>query len=112
MRDFVDSRVIGGWQQIRTHITFHSNGQLILWPYGYTKADIPSDMSSNDHAAFVAMGKKMASLNGYTAKQSSGLYITDGDQIDWLYGRHRIFSLHLRALPDRALPHLRLLPAG
>jgi hypothetical protein len=30
--------------------------------------------------------------NGYTAEQSSDLYITDGDQIDWMYGRYRIFS--------------------
>jgi hypothetical protein len=90
---------VGRWQQIRTHITFHANGELILWPYGYTKADIPSDMSKNDHAAFVAMGKKMAARNGYTPKQSSGLYITDGDQIDWLYGRHRIFSYTFELYP-------------
>ena len=57
------------------------------------------DMSSNDHAAFVAMGKKMASLNGYTAKQSSDLYITDGDEIDWLYGRHRIFTYTFELYP-------------
>ena len=99
MRDFVESRVVGRWQQIRTHITFHANGKLVLWPYGYTKADVPIDMSKNDHAAFVAMGKKMASLNGYTAKQSSGLYITDGDQIDWLYGRQRIFSYTFELYP-------------
>ena len=99
LRDFVNSRVLGGWQQIRTHITFHSNGKLILWPYGYTRKNVPGDMSSGDHAAFVAMGKKMASLNGYTAQQSSELYITDGDQIDWLYGRHRIFSYTFELYP-------------
>ncbi len=99
LRDFVNSRVVGGRQQIRTHITFHTNGELILWPYGHTKANVPPDMSSNDHAAFVAMGKKMASLNGYTAKQSSDLYITDGDEIDWLYGRHRIFSYTFELYP-------------
>ena len=70
----------------RAHITFHTNGELILWPYGYTKTDIPADMTSADHAAFVAMGRAMAARNGYTAEQSSDLYITDGDQIDWLYG--------------------------
>jgi hypothetical protein len=52
----------------------------------------PADMSIDDHTAFVTMGKAMAQLNGYKAEQSSDLYITDGDQIDWLYGRHRIFS--------------------
>jgi len=92
MRDFVNGRVKNGIQQIRAHITFHTNGQLILWPYGYTKTDIPPDMTALDHAAFVAMGKAMASRNGYKAEQSSDLYITDGHQIDWLYRLHRILS--------------------
>ena len=99
VRDFVLSRVVGGIQQIRAHITFHTNGQLILWPYGYTKTDIPIDMSFVDHEAFVAMGKAMAALNGYKAQQSSDLYITDGDQIDWLYGTQRIFSFTWELYP-------------
>jgi carboxypeptidase T len=99
MRDFVNSRVKNGIQQIRAHITFHTNGQLILWPYGHTKTDIPPDMSYDDHAAFVTMGKAMASLNGYKAEQSSDLYITDGDQIDWLYGVHKIFSFTWELYP-------------
>jgi hypothetical protein len=92
VRDFVNGRVIGGIQQIRAHITLHTNGELILWPYGYTKTDIPADMTVDDHSVFVTMGKAMAARNGYHPEQSSDLYITDGDQIDWLYGRHRIFS--------------------
>jgi carboxypeptidase T len=99
MRDFVNLRVVNGIQQIKAHITFHTNGQLILWPYGHTKTDIPPDMSVDDHSTFVAMGKAMASLNGYKAKQSSDLYITDGDQIDWLYGVHRIFSFTWELYP-------------
>lgn len=92
VRAFVLSRKIGGIQQIKSHITFHTNGELILWPFGYTTADIPADMTAGDHLAFVAMGKGMAARNGYKAEQSSDLYITDGDQIDWLYGTQRIFS--------------------
>jgi carboxypeptidase T len=99
IRDFVNSRVIGGRQQITAHVTFHTNGQLILWPYGYTKTDVPSDMTVADHRAFVAMGKAMAARNGYTPMQSSDLYITDGDQIDWLYGVHRIFSFTWELFP-------------
>jgi carboxypeptidase T len=99
VRDFVLSRVIGGIQQIKAHITFHTNGQLILWPYGYTKTDIPADMSVLDHQTFVAMGRAMAARNGYVAKQSSDLYITDGDQIDWLYGAQRIFSFTWELYP-------------
>jgi carboxypeptidase T len=98
-RDFVLSRVVGGIQQIRAHITFHTNGQLILWPYGYTKSDIPIDMTALDHQVFVKMGRSMAALNGYKAEQSSDLYITDGDQIDWLYGSQRIFSFTWELYP-------------
>ena len=92
MRDFVSSRVIGGRQQIKSHVTFHTNGELVLWPYGYTKTNRPADMSADDYAALVAFGKGMAVKNGYTPQQSSDLYITDGDQIDWMYGGYRIFS--------------------
>jgi hypothetical protein len=99
MRDFVNSRVKNGIQQIRAHVTFHTNGELILWPYGYTRTDIPADMSVDDHTTFVTMGKAMGSLNGYKAEQSSDLYITDGDQIDWLYGVHRIFSFTWELYP-------------
>ncbi|HEY8847634.1 MAG TPA: M14 family metallopeptidase [Candidatus Limnocylindrales bacterium] len=99
VRNFVLSRIVGGIQQIKAHITFHTNGQLILWPYGYTKVNIPLDMTVDDHAAFVAMGRAMAARNGYTAEQSSDLYITDGDQIDWLYGSQRIFSFTWEMYP-------------
>jgi hypothetical protein len=98
-RDFVNSRRIDGIQQIRAHITLHTNGELILWPYGYTKTNVPGDMTVADHAAFVKFGKGMASRNGYTAEQSSDLYITDGDQIDWMYGVHRIFSFTWELYP-------------
>jgi carboxypeptidase T len=99
LRDFVKSRVVDGRQQIRTHITLHTNGELILWPYGHTRTDVPPDMSRVDHAAFVALGKRMAQRNGYKPEQSSQLYITDGDQIDWMYGRYRIFSFTWELYP-------------
>ncbi len=99
LRDFVNSRVINGVQQIRTHITLHTNGELILWPYGHTKTNVPRDMTVQDHDAFVALGRAMAARNGYTAEQSSDLYITDGDQIDWLYFQHRIFSFTFELYP-------------
>ncbi|HEU4571449.1 MAG TPA: M14 family metallopeptidase, partial [Candidatus Limnocylindrales bacterium] len=67
VRDFVASRVVNGVQQIRTHITLHTNDELILWPYGHTKTDVPPDMTRDDHTAFVAFGRAMAAMNGYTA---------------------------------------------
>jgi len=99
MRDFVRSRVINGRQRITLHITLHTNGKLVLWPYGHTKTDIPADMTKADHAAFVRLGVRMAARNGYKAEQSSDLYITDGDEIDWMYGRYRIFSFTWELYP-------------
>jgi carboxypeptidase T len=91
IRDFINSRVVGGKQQIKTSITFHSYAQLVLWPYGYTYTDVPTDMAQDDHDVFVAMGQVMAATNGYTPQQASDLYITDGTTDDWAYGAHKIF---------------------
>lgn len=91
IRDFILSRVVNGVQQIKASLEFHSYAQLVLWPYGYTYTDVPSDMTQDDHAVFVTMGQYMAGTNGYTAEQSSDLYITDGTIDDWAYGAQKIF---------------------
>ncbi len=104
VRDFVNSRVVGGVQQIKTSITFHTYAELILWPYGYTYTDVPSDMTQDDHSVFVAMGQAMAATNGYTAEQDSDLYITDGTYEDWAYGVHRIFGYTFEMYPTTSYP--------
>ena len=103
IRDFIASRRVGGRQQIKTAITFHTAGEQILWPYGYTKTDVPWDMTADDHAALVALGKKMAASNGYTAMQSSSLYVTDGDEIDWAYGVEHVFMYTFELYPSHSL---------
>jgi carboxypeptidase T len=90
--NFINSRVLNGRQQIRTAITFHTSGRLVMWPYGYTYTDIPSDMTVADHRVLVAMGKAMAATNGYKPEQASDLYISAGTTRDWEYGKHRIFA--------------------
>ena len=96
------SRRVGGFQQIKLAITFHTAGEQILWPYGYTRTDVPSDMTRDDHAALVALGKRLASRNGYTAMQSSSLYVTDGDEIDWAYGSQRIWMYTIELYPSHS----------
>jgi carboxypeptidase T len=71
---------------VKTGISYHTYGDLILYPYGYTYTDIPPDMTVVDHNTFVAMGAEMERTAGYHAQQSSDLYITDGDWNDWMYG--------------------------
>jgi carboxypeptidase T len=104
LRDFVESRIIGGVQQIKTNIDFHTYGELVLWPYGYTYTDVPADMTQDDHDVFVTMGQAMAALNGYTPQQGSDLYITDGTIDDWMYGAQSIFSFTFEMYPAGSTP--------
>ena len=92
VRDFLASRVVNGRQQIRTAITFHEAGRLVMWPYGYTLTNLPSDMTVDDHTALVSIGRHMAATNGYRPEQASDLYITSGTTRDYEYGMYRIFS--------------------
>ena len=97
--NFVNSRVIGGEQQITVAIDFHTYQELVLWPYGYTFTDVPADMTQDDHNVLVTMGQAMAATNGYTPEQASDLYITDGTINDWLYGVHGILNYTFEMYP-------------
>jgi hypothetical protein len=99
VRNFVNSRVVNGKQQIRVAIDFHTYSELILWPYGYTTTDIPADMTADDRNAMALMGQAMAATNGYTPEQASDLYITDGTINDWLYGQHNILNYTFEMYP-------------
>lgn len=98
--DFVKSRVVDGRQQIRAAISFHTTGRLILYPYGYTLANVPPGMTRDDHDAFVAMARQFATTNGYRPMQASDLYLSSGTSRDWLYGAYRTFAFTFELLPD------------
>ncbi|MBT2395399.1 M14 family metallopeptidase [Streptomyces sp. ISL-100] len=100
--DFVRSRVVGGKQQIKTGIDFHTYSELVLWPYGYTTADTAPGMTQDDRDAFASVGQKMAASNGYKAEQSSDLYITDGSIDDYLWGSQKIFGYTFEMYPKSA----------
>jgi murein tripeptide amidase MpaA len=102
VRDFVASRVVGGVQQIKAGIDFHTYSELVLWPYGYTTANTTSTLNANDEAAFRTLGVSMASTNGFTPEQASDLYIADGTIDDWLWGAHRIFGYTFEMYPRTA----------
>jgi putative cell wall-binding protein len=106
LKRFVDGRVVNGRQQIRIHLSFHSFGRVIVWPWAYTSSGVPD---TDDRAALAAIGNEMARLAGYRGMQSNALYPTDGDQIDWMYGAHRIFSYTVE-LADRRYPPDEMIP--
>jgi len=92
LRDFVASRVINGKQQIRGYVSFHTFGRLVLWPYGYTKTDRTPDMSVDDHAVLVALGRGMGTRAKYKAEQGSDFSVDSGTSRDWAYGKWKILS--------------------
>ncbi|WP_330288097.1 M14 family metallopeptidase [Streptomyces sp. NBC_00576] len=98
--NFVRSRVVGGVQQIKTGIDFHTYSELVLWPFGYTTANTTTGMTQDDRDAFATVGGKMAASNGYTPEQSSDLYITDGSIDDYLWGSQKIFSYTFEMYPS------------
>ncbi|SDM89533.1 M14 family metallopeptidase [Allokutzneria albata] len=102
VRDFVNSRVVGGKQQITTHIDWHTYSELILWPFGYTTADTAPGLDADQQRAFATLGRQMAQTNGYTPQQSSDLYITDGSIGDWMWGVHKIWSYTFEMYPKNA----------
>lgn len=99
---FVHGRKVGGKQQIKAAIDFHTYSELVLWPFGFTNDDTGPGMTQDDHDAFATIGKNMAATNGYTPEQSSDLYITDGAIDDWLWGDQKIFAYTFEMYPSSA----------
>lgn len=97
--DFVRSRIVGGKQQIKAAIDFHTYSELVLWPFGWTYDDTAPGMTKDDRDAFATVGTSMAASNRYTPEQSSDLYITDGSIDDWLWGNQKIFAYTFEMYP-------------
>ncbi|GAA4081080.1 M14 family metallopeptidase [Nonomuraea soli] len=97
--NWVRSRVIGGTQQLKSHIDWHTYGELILWPYGFTYNDTAPGLTQDDRDAHATLGQNMASTNNYTPQQASDLYITDGTIDDWMWGAYKIFSYTFEMYP-------------
>ncbi len=100
VRDFVLSRRIGGVQQIKANIDFHTYSELVLWPYGYTTANTAPGLNADQEATFRTIGTQMANTNGYTPMQGSDLYVTDGDITDWMWGNQQIWTYTFEMYPS------------
>ncbi|MFR9731658.1 M14 family metallopeptidase [Saccharopolyspora sp. MS10] len=100
LAEFIDSRVVGGTQQIKSAIDFHTFSELVLWPFGHTQDDVTEGMTQEEYDRFEEVGTEMARTNGYTPQQSSDLYTTDGDSLDWMWGKHKILAFTLEMYPS------------
>ncbi|MBI5242832.1 MAG: zinc carboxypeptidase [Elusimicrobia bacterium] len=84
VRDFVSAR-----PNLTALISYHSYGSLVLYPWGGTDEVITDKRALK---AYKAMAQKMAGWTGYTAEQSSDLYVATGDTCDWAWAEKNIFS--------------------
>jgi len=87
VRDFCAAR------QFSVALSYHSYGELILFPWGY------APIYTDDHELFVALSDSLKRGNDYTPGNTAmgTIYVTNGDSDDWAYGdttaKNRIFSL-------------------
>lgn len=109
MRDFVLAH-----PAIRSHNDVHSSGQLILFPWGYTKELTP------DHATFEVIGDEMhdriLAVHGRDYRPGptfTNIYPVSGGSKDWFYGERGVlsFSYEMRG-PGFNPPPGNIIPAG
>jgi hypothetical protein len=108
VRDFVLAH-----PDITTLITYHSYGDLVLWPWGYTYDPI-SD--ADDKQVHEIIGQNYAGYTGYTPQQASDLYLASGTTDDWSYGTTKdnampIFSFTIELDGGGFYPSPSILPA-
>jgi hypothetical protein len=76
IRDFVNAHEFVMW------FSYHSYGELLLYPWGYIYGNTP------DHGVFQALADSLVEDNDYLPGNSASgaIYITNGDSDDWGYG--------------------------
>jgi hypothetical protein len=85
IRDFCESH------EIVNALNYHTYGNLLLHPWGYTADPCPDDAIFNAHATLMTQDNHFTYGPGYTT-----IYETNGGSDDWMYGEQtskgKIFS--------------------
>lgn len=72
---------------IHATISWHTHGELVLWPWGYSYSTTPDNTYMKQVGEAMAQEITRQSGSGhYTPQQAANLYPTTGDTIDWAYG--------------------------
>jgi hypothetical protein len=78
----------------RGSLNYHSKGESVGWPWGYT-----TSLSTPDNESMARLGSRIASriprssgTGSYTALQSSRFDLASGDHDDWIYGFTRLLQ--------------------
>ena len=67
-------------------ISWHTYGELVLWPWGYGTDHTPDNTYLSQIGQHIASRIHSQGGGTYTPQQSVTLYPTTGDALDWAYG--------------------------
>lgn len=81
---------------IRTFVSYHTYGELILYPWGGSRNPIANELDRRVHNMHA---RRMAELTGYRPMQASKLYIASGDATDWAYSARGVISFTIEISP-------------
>lgn len=107
LRDFIDQQSVDGTERIRAAIDWHTFGECILIPFGYTeKKYVQGEMSEEQYAEYLALGNTMRgeSSSRYGLRQAAnyGIGSKCGQLLDWAWGKHQIYSFTIEMYPRAA----------
>jgi hypothetical protein len=91
--------------------TYHSYGQLILYPWGYSYAKAPDNFTLDLIAREMEIRIEAVHGKDYRAGPSNSLYISSGTTEDWTYDVSGIPSYNIELRSAFALPGFLLPPA-
>jgi carboxypeptidase T len=106
---FITEHAMDGTERIRGAIDFHTYGELVLYPFGYTTAPTTDDgtMSTEQHNEFLRLARLMR--DGMHAKDTPDyLVMQSGKQevgkcgliIDWEWAMYRILAFTIELYPS------------
>lgn len=92
--------------QIIGSIDFHASGELVMYPWAYTRQRVSDEAT----ARFSQLTSSMASTNGYTAGPiSEVIYVAPGSSADYYFWKSSSVSLGIE-IGQSKVPHPRLIP--
>ncbi len=105
VRDFVNSRVVGGVQQIKANIDFHTYDELVLWPYSYTLTDVPRRTCPRTITTpWQPWAGPWPRPTATPRSRRATSTLSTARINDWLFGVHGIFSYTFEMYPVSGHP--------
>ncbi len=97
-------------QQIVSHVDFHSYGQIMLSPWGYSLDPVPDQAILDQLTA--TMAGSIQSVHGEMYEHGDAfLYLSSGTARDWTYGDQAAYSTTIELRPTSSNPGFELPPS-